>query len=154
MSDDVLPTTTPDLSGLRQRRAHLSRATEIVVRALASSATSGAGPPAAELVAAVGELAHTWQLHVERSEDGDGLLAQVILDAPRVAPIVARIRREHRQIAAELEQVTATLALARSAAEREAGEAAVRAVLDQVARHRGAAGDLVHEAYHIDIGGE
>ena len=151
MSDDVPSTMTPDLSGLRRRRAQLSHGTLAVERALTDAATGGASSSTAEVVAAVGELLRTWQLHVQNSEDGDGLLAQVILDVPRVAPMVARIRREHRQIAADLERLATALAQAGS---RVGHEDDVRAVLDQIARHRGAAGDLVHEAYHIDIGGE
>jgi hypothetical protein len=154
MSDDGPSTMTPDLSGVRRRRAQLSRGAAVVERALASAATSGAPSSTAQLAAAVAELVQTWQVHVQRSEAGDGLLAQVILDVPRVAPMVARIRREHRQIAAELARVAAALAQAGSPDGHEGSRDAVRVVLDQIAKHRGAAGDLVHEAYHVDIGGE
>jgi hypothetical protein len=112
MSGDVPPTMTPDLSGVRRRRAQLSRGAAVVERALTGSATSGAQSSTAELAAAVEEVLRVWQLHVQRSEDGDGLLAQVVLDVPMVAPKVARIRREHRQIAAELARVAAALAQA------------------------------------------
>jgi len=154
MSDDVLPTTAPDLSGVRRRRAQLSSGAAVVERALAGAVTSGAQSSTTELAAAVTALAATWQVHVQRSEAGDGLLAQVILDVPRVAPKVARIRREHRQIAAELARLSAALAEPGTPDGHEGCRAAVRTVLDQIARHRGAAGDLVHEAYHVDIGGE
>jgi hypothetical protein len=154
MSDDVPSTTTPDLSGVRDRRAQLSRGAAVVERALAGSATGGAQSSPGELAAAVAELLQTWHLHVQRSEDADGLLAQVVLEVPRVAPKVARIRREHRQIAAALEQLAAALAEARPPDGDEECRDGVRAVLGQVAQHRGLAGDLVHEAYHVDIGGE
>ncbi len=154
MSDDAPSTTTPDLSGVRRRRAQLGRGAAVVERALTGAATSGSPSSTAELAAAVEELLRTWQLHVQRSEDADGLLAQVIVDVPRVAPKVARIRREHRQIAAELAQLATALTEAGSPAGHEGRHDAVRAVLDQIAQHRGLAGDLVHEAYHVDIGGE
>jgi len=154
MSDDVPSTVTPDLSGVRRRRAQLSRGAAVVERALTGAATGGAQSSTAELAAAVEELLRTWQLHVQRSEDAGGLLAQVILDVPRVAPKVARIRREHRHIAAELAQLAAALAEAESPDGYQGCRDAVRAVLDQVAQHRSLAGDLVHEAYHVDIGGE
>jgi uncharacterized membrane protein YccC len=80
-------------------------------------------------------------------------LAQVIQDAPWVSPTAARIRRDHQQIAGDLAHVATQLSQPGSPAEHEACRTAARAVLDRAARHRGAAGDLVHEAHQIDIGG-
>jgi hypothetical protein len=120
--------------------------------------TAGGADPAArtgDLLVALADVARAWQAHVADAESPAGLLAQIETDAPRCAPRVARLRREHAEIADQLGG--AVLALRQAGVSAEASHrlpAAIETLVGAVDRHRAEGGDLIHEAYRVDIGGE
>jgi hypothetical protein len=90
--------------------------------------------------------------HRAATEGDEGLYADVVQDAPRLARTVDGLVAEHR---------TLDLAMARLAsiadevsADAEAVRRGARQVLDGLTRHRQHDADLVYEAYATDIGGE
>ena len=90
--------------------------------------------------------------HCHATEGEQGLYADVVLDAPRLARMVDGLVAEHGQ----LENAIASLAMAaeQSGTDAEALRADARKVLDSLAQHRQHDSDLVYEAYATDIGGE
>ncbi|HEV7897592.1 MAG TPA: hypothetical protein VGP31_07105 [Planosporangium sp.] len=87
--------------------------------------------------------------HVELTEGPDGLYAEMLTDAPRLARQVDNLGREHATMSAALE------ALARQVdAEPERLRCWGSDLLDALSRHRQRGADLVHQAYATDLGGE
>lgn len=88
--------------------------------------------------------------HVEEVEGPDGLLAELMTEAPRLANHIRRVEAEHPVLTEQLAGVIDLVA-----AEAEAGvvRAAVMEVLSGLSRHRQQGADLVYEAYKVDIGG-
>jgi hypothetical protein len=98
----------------------------------------------------LGTLSVALQAHVDKSEATEGLLEEIVLHAPRLAREVDRLREEHVLLRRECERVIA------QAADFES-EASVRrmvlSLLGRFARHRHRGGDLVYEAFGVDLGG-
>jgi hypothetical protein len=112
-------------------------------------------------------LDHSWRAHLRgllepmreafaqhraATEGEEGLYADVVQDAPRLARTVDGLVAEHH---------TLELAMARLAsitdevsADADAVRRGARQVLDGLTRHREHDADLVYEAYGTDIGGE
>jgi Hemerythrin HHE cation binding domain len=90
--------------------------------------------------------------HCHATEGEQGLYADVVLDAPRLARMVDGLVAEHSQ----LESAIASLATAveQTDTDADALRADARKVLDSLALHRQHDSDLVYEAYTTDIGGE
>jgi hypothetical protein len=123
-----------------------------------------------ELHLAEPEQGATWWVelagHLDRLDDGlalhradvegpGGLHAQVLADAPRVAPAVARLEIEHDRLSSQIRDVR--LRVGAISGDPEAVPEAIESTRDLLARlrrHQSDADDLVHEAYRVDIGGE
>lgn len=137
-----------DLQAARRRRAGLHRLCRQLGDALASA---DAQAPEHEAVArALGELADCWSRHVTDTEAPDGLLNQILTDAPRLATTVERFRREHPAITARI--VATADRLADRTADRADVEQHVTGLLTAIERHRRGGGELIHQAYNLDIG--
>jgi Ala-tRNA(Pro) deacylase len=95
-------------------------------------------------------LEQALEAHIDKSEAADGLLEEIVLHAPRLAREVDRLREEHVELRSECERVIAR------AADFES-EASVRrmvlSLLGRFARHRHRGGDVVYEAFGVDLGG-
>jgi hemerythrin HHE cation binding domain-containing protein len=90
--------------------------------------------------------------HRAVTEGDEGVYAELILDAPRLAGTVADLVAEH----AELDRSMAALA-SRAGHDRPDLDGLRRqadAVIDHLARHREQDADLVYQAYSMDLGGE
>jgi len=88
--------------------------------------------------------------HVVVTEGPEGLYAELLAHAPRLASGVDTLVREHGQVLAALDRLyqrVSTMDI-----ERIRAKASDR--LLQLARHRQRGADLVYEAYATDIGGE
>jgi hypothetical protein len=108
-----------------------------------------------ELVAYLDRLDDALALHRADVEGPGGLHAQVLADAPRVAPAVARLEIEHDRLSVQIRD--ARLRVGAIAGDPEAADEAIAITGELVARlrrHQSDADDLVHEAYRVDIGGE
>lgn len=146
----VLKPPAPALDAVRARRARLIEATDAVEEALVTH-PEGTIAWRSSVRACVAALARAWDLHTRGSEQSDGLLAQLEVDVPNLAPKVQRMRREHRQVAEALRGTLVRIddPTARTDAVREA----VGSCLGLVETHRRRGGALVDEAYRVDIGG-
>lgn len=151
MADDAAP--PPDLSDVRIRRARLRRAVLEVGARLEAPLPGRAPEWTAQVAVAVQGLARSWETHVALNEVRGGLFDQVVADAPRVAPAVARLRREHADVAGRLAAAGQLLASDLPGAPEEAREL-LTALLATIIGHRQRGADMIYQAYHVDIGGE
>lgn len=142
------------LDQARVRRTALGDAADLIEEILARP---GSDPQWTMRVAdALQGLQYAFAAHVDEVESDDGLLPQLLREAPRVANGVHRMEREHVSITDELE---AAATLVRScegecdAATVDEIREAIVDVLRGISRHRQKGADLVYEAYHVDIGG-
>jgi hypothetical protein len=114
----------------------------------ARQARRGVGAAMAELQAAldgggelgplVARLTETWHTHVTVTESDDGLLADVISEAPNLAPRCQSLREEHAAISDALDAAPGD-------------PADLRAILADIDRHRHRGAELVYDAFNTDI---
>ncbi|WP_426507700.1 hypothetical protein ACPPVO_55585 [Dactylosporangium sp. McL0621] len=100
---------------------------------------------------AVAQLKAAFAVHVEQTEGPSGLYAEVVDDAPRLAPYLNTLVGDHRSVWTALDQLEGHLT-------DEHPPEAVRRDADRLIRevwqHRQRGADLLHEAYETDLGGE
>ena len=152
MSDPKTPEPvseeTQALDAARERRVELKHAMSALE--LAAAGAAGDATWIDGLREALDQMNDALAHHVEEVEADEGLLADLIVDAPRLAPSVQRLRDEHPQLA---DQVRACEAMLDEPDPHEIRQAVLE-LLVALARHRHAGADLVYEAYHVDIGGQ
>lgn len=105
---------------------------------------------ASDVARAVAVVRSAFATHISIVEGQDGLFAEMLREAPRLAGTLGLLHREH-------DDITAQLALAKEELDEGALERArerLPATLAKVARHRKREVDLLYEAYETDIGGE
>ncbi|MDP9023500.1 MAG: hypothetical protein M3N57_12550 [Actinomycetota bacterium] len=141
----------PELGPVRHRRRQLHAALVQLEQALA--ATAGRPEPWRDLVAtALTRLRATLDDHTDQTEAPGGLFDQILTEAPRLEPSVARLRQDHRKLAASTD---ALLAQCRGAIpdsdEVERLRRDALELLGQAARHRQRGSDLLWEAYEVDL---
>ncbi|MGI5245283.1 hemerythrin domain-containing protein [Dactylosporangium sp. CA-139066] len=100
---------------------------------------------------AVAQLKAAFAEHVEETEGPAGLYAEVLDDAPRLAPYLNDLVGDHRSVWTALDELEDRLE------ERDPAES-VRWQADRLIRevwqHRQRGADLLYEAYETDLGGE
>ena len=143
------------LESARQRRADLHDVLVALEMAIAAPVGAGRVEWAERVGKALRRVGDELDAHVTVTEGADGLYAEMLATAPRLAPAVGRLQAEHADLRAALDHAGARVADVGSAGEDAGGEAreAVLALLGDFARHRQAGADLVYEAYETDIGG-
>jgi hypothetical protein len=148
------------LDALRRRRAELRGSMSLLERALAAPATGNAAAWARQVHGGLQALSDDLALHVELTEGPDGLYAELLETAPRLAEAVARLTEEHAVIADLLDQALASSTddVAGSSGPDMEHVASLRdlgtTLLGRLVRHRQRGSDLVYEAYEFDIGGD
>ena len=159
MSDEQRPdidlTTTNDaLDQARVRRSALGDAADLIEDLIARP---GSDPQWTMRVAdSLQGLQHAFAAPVDEVESDDGLLPQLLADAPRVANGVHRMEREHVTITDDLDAAARLVASCGGECGTDTVEAIREAVVDvlrAISRHRQKGADLVYEAYNVDIGG-
>jgi hypothetical protein len=145
---------TDALFAAHERRMALQEAMAGVEWAIA--APSGTADWWTELAAALGGLRRSLDDHIDEVEGADGLLAELVGKAPRLAKSKQQMEEEHVELVAELEAVGEVVR--DGAGESEGAEVAkareqVMLLLGTLARHRQVGADMVYEAYTVDIGG-
>lgn len=104
------------------------------------------------LSAGLRALRRSFDDHVVATEGPDGLYAELLDHAPRLAPGVGVLVREHAGVVAAIDALVGRLD------EPDADVAELRhrsgRLLHRLCRHRQRGADLVYEAYDTDIGGE
>lgn len=94
--------------------------------------------------------------HTHEVEGDDGLLADLIHQAPRLSNRVKLMKREHREMDAQIGELIQKLgALPPNAGEDTTDElrGAILELLGRLSRHRQRGADMVYRAYAVDIGG-
>jgi hypothetical protein len=141
------------LEAIRRQRAELRESMGALELALAGPAASGQARWAERVHVALVELSADVREHVDVTEGPDGLYADILASAPRLAGAVDRLTEEHVQIRDLVED-----ALARTEGPAGAEVDQVRHVgttlLGLLVGHRQRGSDLVYEAYEFDVGGE
>jgi hypothetical protein len=136
------------LERAREHRASLRAAIGGVESALAAPAPRREASWRKELGVSLSALGDALDSHITTSEAADGLLADIISAAPRLAHRVERARTDHQQLRAEVQ-------LAMSAVDEQTGVAVLRDqvvdLLTNLVRHRQLGSDLVYDAYNVDI---
>jgi hypothetical protein len=106
------------------------------------------------VVAELGRLRAAFNQHVELTEGPDGLYAEVIGVAPRLANQVSTLGREHASVFLSLASLSEHIDGGQLDQEPERVRDLADQLLRELSRHRQRGADLVHEAYATDIGGE
>jgi hypothetical protein len=90
------------------------------------------------------------EVHVDKTEASEGLLDEILEQAPRLAREVEGLRLEHTKLRDECERVIARVEEFESAASIRR---MVMSFLGILAHHRHRSADLVYEAFGVDLGG-
>ncbi|MDH3729924.1 MAG: hypothetical protein OES13_02190 [Acidimicrobiia bacterium] len=90
--------------------------------------------------------------HIDVTESDNGLLSQIIEDAPRLVPDVDVVLADHAEICEAVDLAKDTISHARSDNVSDVRTAALD-VLARLYAHRQRGADLVYDAYNVDIGG-
>jgi hypothetical protein len=106
------------------------------------------------VAAELSRLRAAFNQHVELTEGPDGLYAEVVGVAPRLANQVSTLGREHEAVSSSLAMLSEHIDNGQLDQEPERVCALARQVLRELSRHRQRGADLVHEAFTTDIGGE
>lgn len=141
---------TESLLVARRHRAALLQSIQSFEQALAAPA----GDPAwrDRVAARLHALSSAFAEHVLVTEGADGLYAEVLDYAPRLARRVHVLVREHAAVEAALSALEHRAAMPETTTEQLRSWSGD--LLRELSRHRQRGADLVYEAYHTDIGGE
>jgi hypothetical protein len=126
-----------------RRRADLMAALERVEAAL--SAPTGREQWFADARREIASLRDALDAHVDVTEGDDGLFAEVLDAAPRLAHQIDVLRKEHDEIDEAVEEL---LKLTDSPIELRDR---ATSVLGRIVRHRQKGADLLYEAYEVDV---
>jgi hypothetical protein len=136
------------LERARQHRTGLRVALGDVEQALSAPAPRREDLWRKELGVALDELGDALESHIASTEADDGLLAEIMREAPRLARRIERVRAEHERLRADL---GASRAAADAGDDVEDIRVRVTGVLADLVRHRQLGSDLVYDAYNVDI---
>ena len=103
--------------------------------------------------AALTELAHDVEDHVELTESAGGLYPSLSATAPRLASGIQAQLDDHRFFVDEVRRLLDARDEGISRADLGRHRAELTALLQRLVRHRQRGSDLVYEAYEVDIGG-
>jgi hypothetical protein len=133
------------LEDARRGRAGMGTAVAQVEQALAASGASETW--AAAVGAGLDQLEHALSAHVERTEAPDGLLQEILHEAPQLASRVQRARDEHATLRALLSEAHA------AADDRAVIDLRERTgeLLAALARHRDLGTEMVYDAFNVDL---
>jgi hypothetical protein len=137
---------------VRAHRAELRESVAAVDLALESPvAESGAWRE--RVRAALAELAHDFDDHISLTESPGGIYDRAKRSAPRLSGAVGRLLAEHRDHREQIHGYLAVLEQDGTPADLSTLREELTALVGRLVRHRQAGGDLVYEAYNVDLGG-
>lgn len=131
-------------AGLRRAMAALDAA----VRLPASRVTWWS-----QLGAALDGVQQAWGRHIAAVESPRGLFDDIRRDAPRLDPALQRLHRAHENLLELIRTVRENIAVAQVESRVEEARRAVATLLGELLLHQEHGGDLLHEAYEVDLGG-
>jgi hypothetical protein len=132
----------------QKRRQALRDALLTLEQALAMAASSPAWR--STVSRALVEVRTAIEAHVEEVEASDGLLPQLLNDAPRLSNLVRILERDHRRLLDSCDEIISVAAGADAAEIRSMA----RELMGDLVDHRQQGADLVYAAYSEDIGGQ
>jgi ATP phosphoribosyltransferase regulatory subunit HisZ len=136
----------------RDDRAGTLSATHLVERLAEAAGPNRPGEWRDDLLVALDDLASSLYDQFRRSAGDDGLLAQLIIEAPNLAPSVNQLRAAQSNLLAELDDLRQDL----SDLARTVDVAVVRGRVSELTRQirelRAWEVDLVYEALDLDLG--
>jgi len=150
MAEETMLTPIVDVPGLRAERSSIRRACARIQNLLTDAVVSGQTAVPAELTLAIGTLVERWTRHVRLAEAPDGLLEQIVTDAPRLSNRVARMGAEHAVVSTELR--SAQELLAAPAPDLAGVRQLVTWAVEAIEGHRHRGNQLIYDAYNLDIG--
>jgi len=121
--------------------------------------TSPSGAPSwvEDLDLHLGALELALNDHIGEVESDDGIIAQILQDAPRLASHAEDLYADHRLLTVEVGKVGDLIRSFGSERDADAVRTLRKAALDliqQLSHHRQRGSDLVYDAYDLDIGGQ
>lgn len=146
------PEFAEHIERIRAHRAELRESVAAVDLALESPIARG-GAWRERVRAALAELAHDFDDHIDLTESPGGIYDRAKRSAPRLGGAVNRLLAEHRLYRDQVHGYLAVLEHGGQLADMPAFREELTALLGRLVRHRQAGGDLVYEAYSVDLGG-
>ncbi len=138
----------------RGRRADLHRSLVEVEMAIAAPVAGRASEWLTRVFQSLLRLREAFDQHVVATEGAEGLFAEVVRLAPRLAGPVGTLADAHGAIREEINTALAAVHELEGDGERaNTVRERILALLAALSRHRQHGADLVYEAYAVDIGG-
>jgi hypothetical protein len=131
-----------------ERRLALREALTALEQALAMASSSPAWR--SSVTRALVEVRNAIEAHVEEVEATDGLLSQLMADAPRLSNLVRILERDHRRLLGSCDEIISVS----SGADPSEIRSMARDLMGDLVDHRQQGADLVYAAYSQEIGGQ
>jgi hypothetical protein len=135
----------------REKRLGVRRASADLEEVLARPAAQDPKVWSAQTADCLQLLAEAFQVHARHSEGPEGLLAEILAAAPRLANAVERIKRDHEDILIDLSALQAETRGNEDMGRIPLVREQALGVLQAIAAHRQRGADLIYEAYSVDI---
>ncbi len=143
---------TEHIERLRAHRAELREAVRGVVRAL-EAPIAQASTWRDRVRAALTVLAQDFDEHIAITESQGGIYDRAQQSAPRLGGAVSRLLAEHAAFREQIHNHLASLEHEGAGSDLFALREELTILVGRLIRHRQAGGDLVYEAYSVDLGG-
>jgi hypothetical protein len=141
------------LERVRAHRAELRDSVAAVDLALEAPIARG-GMWRERVRAALAELAHDFDDHVALTETPGGIYDRARRSAPRLSGRIDRLLAEHRDLREAIGGYLAVLEHGGTMADLPVFREELTTLIGRLVRHRQRGGDLVYEAYDVDLGGQ
>lgn len=151
VSDEAVPGRRPDWAQVRSNRASVRQACAALEGAIAEVSRHEPQRWAKGVEEAAGSVERAFARHVAANEADDGLLAEIVAVSPRLAHQAEQLRRDHRAIQAEIDDVVARTRIVGEPGTVDAVRSRSLDLLRHISEHRHMGVELVHEAYLVDI---
>jgi hypothetical protein len=156
LDDQPAVVTSEDLARhlerVRLHRAELRESVAAVDLALEAPIVRG-GMFRERVRAALAELAHDFDDHIALTESPGGIYDRALRMAPRLTGRVNRLLAEHQDLREAIHGYLAVLEHGGTMADLPVFREELTVLLGRLVRHRQKGGDLVYEAYDVDLGG-
>ena len=143
---------TTHLEQVRSRRGELGESMHALEDALALPL--GMAVWGRRVRAALTELAHDVEVHVELTESPGGLYPNISTTAPRLSSGIEAQLQDHRHFVAEVNRLLQARDDGISRTELGQHRDEITALLGRLVKHRQRGSDLIYDAYEVDIGGQ
>lgn len=144
---------TAYLEKVRAHRAELRESVAAVGDALEAPVTRG-GAWRERVRAALAELSHDFDEHIDLTESPGGLYDNLRSGDPRLSSAVERLTGQHIEYRDAISGYLAVLEHGGTVADLPMFREELGELLDRLVQHRQLGARLVHEAFQVDLGGQ